>query len=120
MEKKKRLVLKGEKTKLYKKEIGKEKEDEKRRDLYSREKKLIHTERKLEREKDERERKEKGWRHYWDLIHQSLEGRKIEKGSVSICDSWFYCNGRHTRRNTWKDRQPPEVVGGINAPRGEL
>ena len=81
---------------------------ERRRDLYSKEKEPIHTERKIERKK---KKGKEGRRMASFLKSNSLVvGRKIEKGSIGIFNSGFYresCHtrkSRRTRRDTWKDQ----------------
>ena len=126
----KKNELNYKEQRIEKKNIAKR---ERRRDLHSKVKEPIHTERKIGWRKRKKGRKitsfleSEGRRREVSVsaipgfLESNIGRRKEEeKGSVGICDSWFYHIGHHTRRSTWKDWQPPEMVGGISAPHGEL
>ena len=115
------------------KEWRKNRKRKRRRDLYSIVKEPIHTERKIGRRKRKKGRKitsfleSEGRRREASVsaipgfLESNIGRRKEEeKGSVGICNSWFYCIGRCTRRSTWKDWQPLEMVGGIRVPHRAL
>ena len=113
----KKNELNYKELRIEKKNIAKEWRRNRKRErteLYSKVKEPIHTERKIERRKRKKGRKitsfleSEGRRREASVsaipgfLESNIGRRKEEeKGSIGICDSWFYRESLHTERSSY-------------------